>query len=212
MKRFAIGVVLWGLASLAAGGARADGGAWYSRGPTYVGASAEMMNGLAGASEFGFALQVAPLPFLELEAGMLRHEVDGDYFTMGSDRDTWVYTGTVRLKLQLGYYAIFFGVGVMSGDHAVQNGCISTGAINFCGDENNTLVYRAYLPAWWVRPEFGGEVGFGPFALRMAMGPLILLSDPDRINGCGMCSDGSSGFLFTVGLHARVHTPALRFR
>lgn len=177
---------------LAAGTAHADV-------PTkYVGVSFELSNGFDGASELGFAGQVAPHKNLELEGGAIRHDV------ASREDDTWLVTATARAKQPLGRGALFAGLGVVTGEHGAANGCSSSGFIDFCGDRNGSYVERHWDRAWWLRPEFGGEVALGVVAARFAIAPVILLVEPDEEIGCTGCDDGQQGVVFTMGLHGRL--------
>jgi hypothetical protein len=178
---------------------------------SYIGASVELVNGLAGASELGFAVQATPLAYLELEASLIRHEVDGDPFADDDgDRDTWLAGGAARARLPLRHGALLAGVGLTGGEHGVRNGCQARGFIDFCGDRNDTLVYRRWRRALWLRPELAAEVGIGPVAARLAVAPLVRLGAPDMERGCLECEDGEQGVLFTLGLHGRLPVPVRR--
>ena len=163
----------------------------------YVGVSGELSNGLDGKSEFGFAAQVAPLRYLEIEGGAIRHDIDG------REGDTWLVTGAVRTKLAFGYGALFAGLGFITGEHGAANGCTSSGFLDFCGGDD-TYVERHWDRAFWLKPEFGGEVALGVVAMRFAVAPLVQLADPDMESGCLECSDGQQGVLFTMGIHGRL--------
>ena len=139
----------WMVATLivtCAGTANAEGeqpaGTRYDR---YVGASLDLWNGFNGQSEFGFALQAAPLRYLELEGGAIRHDIHG------KESDVWLVTGTARAKVAFNHGALFAGVGVVTGEHSAQNGCTSSGFIDFCGGQD-TFVTRHWDRAVWVRP------------------------------------------------------------
>ena len=172
---------------------------------TYIGASFELTNGLAGGSELGGALQFAMLRNLELELSAIRHEVDGDPFGEGIEHhDVWIFGGTARGRLPVGHAAFIAGFGLLEGEHAVQNGCLSEGFLDFCGDRQGTLVYRHWRRAVWIRPELGGEIALGPIAARMSLSPLVLLGAPDEERGCVECNDGMGSLLFTIGIHGRL--------
>lgn len=192
-------VTLFATLAVTAGVARADDhrpGA--ARGhERYVGASLELTNGLDGASELGFAVQGAPLRYLELEAGGIRHDIEG------KESDVWLVTATARAKVPFRRGAVFLGMGVIAGEHSAANGCTSSGFLDFCGGED-TYVERHWDRAIWLRTEIGGEVSLGPVALRMAVAPLVHLTDPDTESGCAGCDDGEQGFLIAMGLHGRI--------
>ena len=164
----------------------------------YVGASFELSNGFDGGSEIGFAAQVAPHHYIELEAGTIRHDVEG------RDRDTWLVTATARAKRPLGRGAVFAGFGVVTGEHGATNGCTSSGLIDYCGASNHTYVERHWERAIWLRPEVGGEAAIGVFAARITVAPIFQLVAPDTESGCVECDDGQQGFVFTLGLHGRL--------
>jgi hypothetical protein len=191
--KLALAVVVTGIVSSTA----------HAETPTrYVGASASLASGYAGRGEFGFGVQVAPHKNLELEVGTLKHKVSGDENIEW--HEVWLASATVRAKAPLRRGAFFAGIGVDVGEHAAENGCSSSGFIDFCGDANGTWVYRHYDRAVWIRPEFGGEVSLGPVAARFAMAPLFQLASPDVQHGCIECDDGEEGFTFTMGLHGRI--------
>jgi hypothetical protein len=172
---------------------------------TYIGASFELTSGLAGASEWGGALQVALRNHLEVEVSAIRHEVDGDPFAAGADdHDVWIFGGTARGRLPVGHAAFVAGFGVLAGEHGVVNGCRSEGFLDFCGDRQGTLIYRHWRRAIWLRPELGGEIALGPIAARLSVSPLVLLGGPDDERGCVECSDGMGSLLFTIGIHGRI--------
>jgi hypothetical protein len=174
-------------------------GSAYAEVPTrYVGASFELSNGFDGGSEIGFAAQVAPHRYIELEAGTIRHDVEG------RDRDTWLVTATARAKRPLGRGAVFAGFGVVTGEHGTANGCTSSGFIDFCGASNNTYVERHWERAMWLRPEVGGEAALGVFAARFTVAPVFQLAEPDTESGCIECDDEEQGIVFTMSLHGRL--------
>ncbi|HEY5924424.1 MAG TPA: hypothetical protein VIV11_22255 [Kofleriaceae bacterium] len=162
----------------------------------YIGASVELTNGFAGASEFGFAVQAAPLRYLELEAGAIRHKVGAE------ESDAWLVTATARAKKAFKHGAVFAGIGMITGEHSAENGCTASGFIDFCGG-TDTFVSRHWDRALWVRGEFGGEVSLGPVAFRFSVSPVSQLAEPDMESGCIECDDGEQGVVFTMGLHGR---------
>ena len=170
---------------------------------TYLGASLELSNGYDGASEVGFAAQVAPVRFLELEVGTIKHDVDGDE-SVGERSDTWLLSLAARGKLPLGDGALFAGAGMVTGEHSARDGCTSSGFLNFCGDRQGTFVYRHWEHAVWIRPEIGGEAALGPIAARISVSPIIQLASPDAERGCLECSDGQNGIVVTLGIHGRL--------
>lgn len=170
----------------------------------YVGASASLASGYSGRGEFGFGIQVSPHPYLELEVGTLKHEVRGDDDAMIDSHDTWLESATVRAKKPLRHGALFVGLGVDVGEHAVANGCSSSGFIDFCGAANGTFVYHHYDRAVWLRPEFGGEMATGPVAARISIAPLIQMASPDQERGCLDCDDGEDGITFMMSVHGRM--------
>ncbi|HTE54816.1 MAG TPA: hypothetical protein VK698_28375 [Kofleriaceae bacterium] len=183
--------------------------AWAERGvpSKYLGGSVELSNGLASQPRPGFELQVALLEHLELELGVIHHQIDGDPFaerTARDPRDTWLVQGGARAKIPIENAALLLGLGVIEGATAVAAGCQSSGIINLCGDENGTLAYRRWDHAVWVRPELGAEGGFGPMAVRLTVAPLIQLAHPDQVEGCKSCDDGEPGALLTLSLHGRI--------
>ena len=161
-----------------------------------------LTNGLSGKSEFGGVVTVAPVRYLEIEVGTIRHDVHahGD----AHFHQTWLATTAVRAKLPLRRGALFVGFGVITGEHTNQNGCTSSGFIDFC-DGMDTYVTRHWDRAVWLTPEVGGEVALGPVAMRMSISPLInALPKPDYESGCLNCDDGAPDILINIGLHGRI--------
>ena len=173
----------------------------------YIGGSAELSNGLSAKTQPGFELQVAPLEYLELEFGVIRHRIDGNPFAerpASQARDGWLLHGGARARIPIENAGVLLGLGVLEGATAVAAGCLSSGFIDFCGEENGTLVYRRWDHAVWLRPELGAEGGFGPMAVRITVAPLIQLAHPDQVEGCTTCDDGEPGGLLTLSLHGRI--------
>jgi hypothetical protein len=168
----------------------------------YVGASFELSNGYQGRSEFGLMAQVAPTAHIEVEAGAIKHHVDGGA-TIDA-HDVWMVSGAARAKLPLRGGALFAGLGVTTGEHGEANGCVSSGFVDFCGAQNNTFVYRHWDRATWLRAEVGGEVAVGPIAARLALAPVFQLGSPTEVEGCAACSSGDRGFVITMGIHGRI--------
>jgi len=175
--------------------------------PRYIGASVELSDGLAGKYQPGFELQVSPHEHLELEVGLIHHKIYGNPFAdgpAGEDSATWLVQAGARAKYPFRHVAIFAGLGVIGGPNAVSAGCQSSGLIDFCGDQNGTLVYQRWDRALWLRPELGFEAGFAPVVFRITVAPLIQLADPDQVEGCAECDHDEQGSLITLSLHGRI--------
>jgi hypothetical protein len=155
----------------------------------YLGAHAKLVNsGLAGQSELGFGVALAPTRHLEVEVGGIRHEADGNPFAEDTMRtESWLLHGTVRGRLPIDRYALLAGVGVVTGGHAMSTGgtCTGGGLINLCpgGQDYDNRSFASWDRLWLLRLDIGGELAWGPLVMRTTFGPALPLNEPDVTEG-----------------------------